>query len=103
MDEYREVGRKRGHAEGDADHSRSETLSGGNSCAGTGLHQASVDVDLRQQSAKVTQADIGVGKAQLHMSGTVQSRGDTARRKSSVERIRRAGGRDQSAVAIVGH
>jgi AsmA protein len=37
----------------------------------------SADVDLRQQSVKVTQADIGVGKAQLHMTGTVQNRGDT--------------------------
>jgi AsmA protein len=36
----------------------------------------SADVDLRQQSAKVTQADIGFGKAQLHMTGTVQSHGD---------------------------
>jgi AsmA protein len=37
----------------------------------------SADVDLRQQSVKVTQADIGVGKAQLHMTGTAQNRGDT--------------------------
>lgn len=36
----------------------------------------SLDVDLRQQSAKVTQADIGVGKAQLHATGTVQSHGN---------------------------
>jgi AsmA protein len=35
-----------------------------------------IEVDLRQQSVKVTQADIGIGKAQFHATGTVQSKGD---------------------------
>jgi AsmA protein len=35
-----------------------------------------LEVDLRQQSVKVTQADIGIGKAQFHTTGTVQSKGD---------------------------
>jgi AsmA protein len=35
-----------------------------------------LEVDLRQQSAKVTQADIGIGKAQFHTAGTVQTKGD---------------------------
>jgi len=36
----------------------------------------SAEVDLRRQSAKITQADIGVGKAQLDMTGTVQGHGE---------------------------
>jgi AsmA protein len=36
----------------------------------------SLEVDLRQQTVKVTQADIGIGKAQFHATGTVQSKGD---------------------------
>ena len=36
----------------------------------------SLKVDLRQQTVKVTQADIGIGKAQFHATGTVQSKGD---------------------------
>jgi AsmA protein len=36
----------------------------------------SLEVDLRQQTVKVTQADIGIGKAQFRATGTVQSKGD---------------------------
>ncbi len=37
----------------------------------------SVDVDLDKESATLTQGDISIGKAQAHLTGTVQAHGDT--------------------------
>jgi len=37
----------------------------------------SVDMDLDKESATVSQGDISIGKAQAHLTGTVQTQGDT--------------------------
>src|SRR5208337_4386712 len=37
----------------------------------------SVDVDLDKESATLAQGDISIGKAQAHLTGTVQTHGDT--------------------------